>query len=292
MSHFYLTKGKRVCTFLLIIISILSCSGQKNNVDSEDVNVDKQLTEDYLDLFKNLDALNLKEGISIDSRSHGLTSTRLKDVAFADLTGFITGALFGSNIGSGGFAVFGLFGAVLYSSVGAIFFSSSSSSSFNLPELEQLSQSQIQSLNIGELHNYFLQEIYEMQDSSLDSLSDKQILNYIYDRYYEINQDSTAIDTTALYQTLASDLVSIRSGEIMDTYQQVLVNNIEDSRIRTINYYIQSASTLSNPNIINYTHNYIAIVNESLIPSESKRFINGGVSLASSSLIFWGAEDD
>ena len=131
-----------------------------------------------------------------------------------------------------------------------------------------------------------------MQGGSLDSLSDKQILNYIYDRYYEINQDSTAIDTTSMYQTLSSDLASIRSGEIMETYQQVLLNNITDSRIRTINNYIQSASTLSSPNILNYTHNYTAIVNESLIPLESKRFINSGVSLASSSLILWGSEED
>lgn len=162
MRHFSIHFISLTVAAFVSIISASSCINKPEESIKIEENISEQDTEAYSKLFASLEAYNKKFGVLADTKSTGDDWTPFQQVAFIDLSGFITGLLFGGQGGTGMGLFFGFLGAVVFSISAPV--SYNQTNSIHMPGREFHQVQELHNMSLGELHNYLVQDCYYEQD--------------------------------------------------------------------------------------------------------------------------------
>lgn len=269
---------KLILTGLLFIFALVSCDKNEN--------ITQKKENSFNELQSNISTLNnifyTKHSISQTNIQKGPFWNRLKLIAISDLSGAICGGLAAGGAGSVG-------GAILFSLGGAI---------GPLPEGYVVTTNTIPSIKtngieIGEIHNIIIQEIIEENPTLFNEpFNSARLIDLVNAKLIQHNIDTVPKSKLNL-------IFNQKSKEMTDAIQQS--NSVSEamnilssskpelkSEVAVIEQYLNTVSQIKDQEVrIEYTQEFMDVVEQSNIPISSKDQINSGLVVFENSSVLW-----
>lgn len=206
---------------------------------------------------------------------------RLKLIAVCDLSGAIIGGTLAGGGGALGGAILFSLGAVLGPSEYVVANSSS------IPTIE------FEDNNLGEMHNIIINEIIEENPTLLNSDFDATLLiELVTAKMIEHNIDISANNNFNQIFNVESKTMTdnILKSESISEAMDVIVNSRPELRLETvaIERYLNMAVQIRDQETrLDYTQEFMNVVDKSNIPVSSKQQINSGLAVFENSSVLW-----
>lgn len=197
----------------------------------------------------------------------------------------MSGAIIGGTLAGGGGA---LGGAILFS-LGAVLGPSEYvvANSSSIPTIE------FEDNNLGEMHNIIINEIIEENPTLLNSDFDATLLiELVTAKMIEHNIDISANNNFNQIFNVESKTMTdnILKSESISEAMDVIVNSRPELRLETvaIERYLNMAVQIRDQETrLDYTQEFMNVVDKSNIPVSSKQQINSGLAVFENSSVLW-----